>query len=329
MEICTNPDILRIIYFIKILINAIMTVVPIGLIIFGLIDISKSTISDEDGVQKKNFKLFFKRIIYAVLIFAVVWIVNVFMNLLGGLSNGVNFTSCWTNANSNKIEELQKEKDALEKKNNNNNNNNNNNKNGGTSGSFDNNSGNNSSSSSSSSSSNINGNETNQKHVILIGDSRFRGMCDSVKLDDNTNCVAEVGKGYNWLVSNSVVSQIDELIKANPNSYVVINLGVNDYGNASSYANYYNNFTTKYPNIKLIVVSVNPIDDGVASKYGYTAKNSGVVTFNNKIKPLLNSKISYCDTYSKIKSNFKTSDGIHYTADTYSNIYKEIKMCLN
>lgn len=320
MEICTNPDILRIIYFIKILINAIMTVVPIGLIIFGLIDISKSTISDEDGGQKKNFKLFFKRIIYAVLIFAVVWIVNVIMNLLGGLSNGVNFTSCWTNANSNKIEELQKEKDALEKKN-------------------DSNSQSGSSAKPSNPSSDkkpnkesINPTKDREKNVILIGDSRFRGMCDSVTLDDNTNCVAEVGKGYNWLVSNSVVSQIDELIKANPNSYVVINLGVNDfndYGNASSYANYYNNLTGKYPDIKLIVVSVNPIDDGVASKYGYTAKNSGVVTFNNKIKPLLNSKISYCDTYSKIKSNFKTSDGIHYTADTYSNIYKEIKMCLN
>lgn len=323
MEICTNPDILRVIYFIKILVNTIMIIVPIGLIIFGLIDISKSTISNEDGEQKKNFKLFFKRIIYAVIVFAIIWIVNAFMSLLGDLTDGVNFTSCWTNANANKIEELQKEKDALEKKNNNSD------KKTGISSSFDNNSGNSSSSSSSSSSSNIDGNETNQKHVILIGDSRFRGMCDSVKLDNNTDCVAEVGEGYNWLVSNSVVSQIDELIKANPNSYVVINLGVNDYGNASSYANYYNNLTTKYTNIKLIVVSVNPIDDSVASKYGYTAKDSGVVTFNNTIKPLLNSKISYCDTYSKIKSNFKTSDGIHYTADTYSNIYKEIKMCLN
>lgn len=59
MEICTNPDILRVIYFIKILINAIMTIVPIGLIIFGLIDISKSTISNEDGEQKRilNFSL--------------------------------------------------------------------------------------------------------------------------------------------------------------------------------------------------------------------------------------------------------------------------------
>lgn len=33
MEVCTNPDILRIIYFIKILINIIMIIVPIGLII--------------------------------------------------------------------------------------------------------------------------------------------------------------------------------------------------------------------------------------------------------------------------------------------------------
>lgn len=314
MEICTNPDILRIIYFIRILINTVMIIVPIGLIIFGLIDISKSTIGGEDGEQKKNFKLFFKRIIYAVLVFTVIWIVNTFMSLLGDLTGGVNFTSCWTNANANKIEELQKEKDALDKieeeKKKNNSSNDSSNKHGGKSGSFE-------------------PSSNSDKYVILVGDSRFRGMCDYVTLDSNTSCIAKVGEGYYWLTSSNVVSQMDELIKANPNSYVVVNLGVNDYGNASSYANYYNNLTTKYTNIKLIVVSVNPIDDSVASKYGYTAKDSGVVTFNNTIKPLLNSKISYCDTYSKIKSNFKTSDGIHYTADTYSNIYKEIKMCLN
>lgn len=317
MEICTNPDILRIIYFIKILINIIMIFVPIGLIIFGLIDVSKSTISSDDGEQKKNFKLLFKRIVYAVVIFAIIWIVKVFMGLLGDLSNGVNFTSCWTNANADKIEQLQKVKDSKEQKKNT------------SSNDDDKNEMNNSYSGSNASSSNNNtANKSSESNVILVGDSRFRGMCDSVKLDSNTDCIAEVGKGYNWLISSSVVSQLDELIKTNPSSYVVINLGVNDLGNVNSYAKYYNKLINSYSKIKLVVISVNPIEDDKASSYGYSVKNENVTSFNSTIKSLINSNISYCDTYSKIKNNFETTDGIHYTTNTYNNIYNEIKKCL-
>lgn len=322
MEVCNSPDILRVIYFIKILINAIMVFVPIGLIVYGIIDISRATIGNNDGEQKKNFKIFFKRIIYAVLVFAVIWIVNLFMNLISGLTGNVSITSCWTNANKDKIEELQKEKDALDKieedkK-----------KNNSSNGSSSKNSGNSDSSSSSSNSSSSGDNTSNSgRYVILVGDSRFRGMCDYVTLDSNTSCIAEVGMGYNWVSSSSIVSKIDSLIKANPNSYVVFNLGVNDYNNYNSYAKYYNNFASKYSNVKVVVVSVNPIDDNKA-KNGYSARNSGVITFNSKIKSLLNNNISYCDTYSKIIDNFETSDGIHYTTKTYSNIYSGIKGCL-
>lgn len=324
MDVCNNPDILRIIYFIKILINSIMIFVPIGLIVYGIIDISRATIGNNDGDQKKNFKIFFKRIIYAVLVFAVIWIVNLFMNLIGNLTGNVNITSCWSNANKDKIEELQKEKDALDKieeenkKNNSSNNSSSSNKKGGTSGSFE---------PSSNSSSSGNNTSNSGKYVILVGDSRFRGMCDYVTIDSNTSCIAEVGMGYSWVSSSSIVSKIDSLIKSNPSSYVVFNLGVNDYNNYNSYAKYYNDFASKYSKAKVIVVSVNPIDDNKA-KNGYSARNSGVITFNSKIKSLLNNNISYCDTYSMIINNFETSDGIHYTTDTYSNIYSGIKSCL-
>ena len=106
MEICVEPDFLRIIYFIKIIINVIFIIVPIGVIVMGLIDLSKSTISSNEEEQKKKSKLFLKRIISAVLVFAVPWIVNVIMGLLGELTSNVNLADCWNNANSEKINDL-------------------------------------------------------------------------------------------------------------------------------------------------------------------------------------------------------------------------------
>lgn len=106
MEACVEPDLLRIIYFIKILINIIFIIVPISVIVMGLIDLSKSTVSSDEGEQKKNLRLFFKRIISAVFVFAVPWIVNVFMELLGDLTSKVSLADCWNNANSEKINDL-------------------------------------------------------------------------------------------------------------------------------------------------------------------------------------------------------------------------------
>ena len=54
MDACNNPDILRVIYFIKILIEIIMIIVPIGLIIMGLLDFSKSVVTNDENARKKN-----------------------------------------------------------------------------------------------------------------------------------------------------------------------------------------------------------------------------------------------------------------------------------
>lgn len=109
MDACTNPDILRVIYFFKLIVDIVKIIIPIGLIIFGLIDFSKSVISNDEKVQKKSINLFMKRLLYAVLVFAVPWIVNVLMITLGdvfGDEDKVNFTDCLENANPECIEQL-------------------------------------------------------------------------------------------------------------------------------------------------------------------------------------------------------------------------------
>ena len=78
--------------------------IPIGLIVFGLIDFSKSVASGDEKDGKKNLNLFIKRLIYGALVFCVPWIVNVVMHLLGDLTKDVNWTDCYNNANKEYID---------------------------------------------------------------------------------------------------------------------------------------------------------------------------------------------------------------------------------
>ena len=104
MDACTNVGIPKVIYFIKLLLNIAFIAVPIGLIVFGLIDFSKSVASGDEKDGKKNLNLFIKRLIYGALVFCVPWIVNVVMHLLGDLTKDVNWTDCYNNANKEYID---------------------------------------------------------------------------------------------------------------------------------------------------------------------------------------------------------------------------------
>jgi len=97
MDACTNPDILKVIYFFQLMLDIVKIIIPIGLIIMGMIDFSKSVITNDESAQKKNVSIFIKRIIYAVLIFIVPWIVEVIMIWLGNITEKVNFTDCLEN----------------------------------------------------------------------------------------------------------------------------------------------------------------------------------------------------------------------------------------
>lgn len=321
MDACNNPDILRVIYFIKILIEIIMIIVPIGLIIMGLLDFSKSVVTNDENARKKNLNIFIKRIIFAVLLFAMPWIVRTFMHLLSTTGLDSDFVTCYENANSQKIKELDEIRKAEEEKEKDSSSGGNH---GGTGGNFE-------DSSSGGSGNNSGSNSSGEKkdYTLFIGDSRTVGMCQSVSIGSNADCtIAEVGKGYQWLSSSDILGKIKSKLTEHPNSYVAINMGVNDVGNVNSYAKLYNDLANTYPKAKIVAISVNPVNDSKAKSYGYYVTDSQVVNFNNSLKSQLNNSIYYCDVYSKIINNFDTTDGLHYTNDTYKKIYDEIRKCL-
>lgn len=121
---CENPDILRIIYFALKILDIIFLLVPIGLIIFLIIDIYKSVISGEEKDIKKNNKIIINRLIFAVLLFFVPTIVGAVVNLLSdvGLAYYTNendekitYQQCLDNANLTKIQEQQAKQDEEDK----------------------------------------------------------------------------------------------------------------------------------------------------------------------------------------------------------------------
>lgn len=99
VEICQNPGVLRVLYFVFLLIDILFIVVPISLIIMLLVDFFKATISSDD-TAKKSAKMAGKRIISAVLVFCVPWIVNVIMGLLNSAGFQTGYLVCSENARS-------------------------------------------------------------------------------------------------------------------------------------------------------------------------------------------------------------------------------------
>jgi len=98
-DTCTHPDILRVLYFAHLILDIVFVVVPIGLILMLMIDFSKAVITGDEKEQIKSTKLVTKRIMYAVIIFAMPWIVNVLMSFLAevGLKLGGNYRVCINN----------------------------------------------------------------------------------------------------------------------------------------------------------------------------------------------------------------------------------------
>lgn len=98
LEACMHPAILKLIYFILILVDIIFIVVPIGLIVMLLVDLSKALISGNEENAKKSVNLAKKRILYVLIIFCVPWIVNVFNSALTEMGLSVEYNTCIANA---------------------------------------------------------------------------------------------------------------------------------------------------------------------------------------------------------------------------------------
>ena len=77
--------------------NILKIFIPIGLLLFGLIDLGKAVIAGKEDEMKKAQGTLVKRIIYAVAVFLVMTLVSFAMGLVGA----EDWKECWNAANGN------------------------------------------------------------------------------------------------------------------------------------------------------------------------------------------------------------------------------------
>ncbi len=101
--VCAESGLLGIIRLIKHgLIPIIQIGIPIILIVLGMFDLGKAVVASKEDEIKAATKLLVKRVIYAIAIFFVVFLVQVVFNLVGSSGSGATGTAlwweCWTAA---------------------------------------------------------------------------------------------------------------------------------------------------------------------------------------------------------------------------------------
>ncbi len=74
-------------------VTAIQIVIPILLIIFGMLDLGKAVMAQKEDEIKKGQQTFIKRIIAAVILFMVIFIVRMIIGLVAGDENE-SITEC-------------------------------------------------------------------------------------------------------------------------------------------------------------------------------------------------------------------------------------------
>lgn len=154
-------------------------------------------------------------------------------------------------------------------------------------------------------------NKIDKKNITFTGDSRFVGMQNSVDYNDNI-FFSKIGMGYNYFLTQ------EENIKSSDSDILIVGFGVNDLYNVNLYIDYLNSHLLKK---EVIFLTVNPVDENLEQKNGFTIKNSDIDKFNKIIKEkAMNYKVLDTNAYLK-EVGFDTIDGLHYTSETYNMIY--------
>lgn len=84
-----------IINLLKNVVRILQFLIPIGLILFGILDLGKAVIAGKEDEMKKAQNTLIKRVIYAVAVFLVVTIV---MFAIGLVSADTEWAECWDGA---------------------------------------------------------------------------------------------------------------------------------------------------------------------------------------------------------------------------------------
>ncbi len=91
LNICANDGLLTIIKFIQSFLTLLQIAIPVGLIIFGSIDLGKAVIAGKEDEIKSNQQVLLKRILAAILVFFVITFVSLAMGLVGQ----EEWQTCW------------------------------------------------------------------------------------------------------------------------------------------------------------------------------------------------------------------------------------------
>lgn len=99
VDICNDANLQPVWSLVGTIINIIWIGIPIILIVLGSVDLGKAVISSKEDEVKKAKKAFINRLLYAVAVFAVVWLVTLLLDFVGGLgldgSNTTGWKACW------------------------------------------------------------------------------------------------------------------------------------------------------------------------------------------------------------------------------------------
>ena len=99
VNLCSQTSMTPLWTLIGTIINIIWIGIPVIMIILGSIDLGKAVISSKEDEVKKAKSTFIRRLIYAIAVFAVVWLVTVLFDFLGNLNlddaNTSSWKQCW------------------------------------------------------------------------------------------------------------------------------------------------------------------------------------------------------------------------------------------
>jgi hypothetical protein len=90
---CSNDKLATIITLLKLFLQLLQIIVPIGLILLGSLDLGRAVIASDEGAIKKAQKRFINRCLAAVLVFLVAAIVRFAMAFIGNDA----WKDCWEN----------------------------------------------------------------------------------------------------------------------------------------------------------------------------------------------------------------------------------------
>ncbi|WP_290848951.1 hypothetical protein [Eubacterium sp. LMAG:50] len=155
---------------------------------------------------------------------------------------------------------------------------------------------------------------------LFVGDSRYKGM-EKANATDEDVFICEVGEGYDYLINqmNNIKYEIDD------DTALIIGLGVNDLVNIDKYVDKINEMSQTF-DCQIYYMLVNPVYEEQETYSGYHIKNDDIDYFNQEIIDRLDENVIVIDTNSYLNAiGFETQDGLHYTEETYENIYNYIK----